>query len=189
MGAYIETEPLDLTVLGQVQRAYVVDGQPGLALDVACMASTFKRVISLETEMTAMGDAVKRRGAAMQAYGKALGEISAAVAYIGKNQDDVILKDGNVNAALTKAKKLLEDAKLGTGMFSVFNGSQIKVNDLRKLRESVKYQADQESNALQRNSSMLQGVLNKRDTAVSLVSRLRKRLDKTMMTSIRNIGG
>lgn len=188
MGAYIETEPLDLTVLGQVQRSYVVDGHPGLTLDVACMASTFKRVLSLETEMTAMGDAVKRRSAAIQAYGLALAEIAAAVSYIGNSRDDVILKDKNVNAALTKAKALLEGARLDTGMFSSFNGSQIKVSDLRKIREEVKYQADQEGNALQRNASMLQGVLSKRDSAVTLVARIRKRLDKTMTTSIRNIG-
>ena len=84
MGTFIETQPLGLTVLGQVQRAYVVDGQPGLTLDVACTVSTFKRVVSIENELEAMSAAIKRIGNAQQAFGQAMAELSAATAYIGK---------------------------------------------------------------------------------------------------------
>ena len=190
MGAFIETQPLGLTVLGQVQRCYTVDGQVGLGLDAACMASTFKRVVSIEAELTAMGAAVKRRQVAIRAYGQAMSLISAASAYIGKLGDDKDLKDENAIKALKLALKTMRDAKLDTSMFNGFTeGSvSIPVTKLRKIREEVKFQADQEGNQLQRNNSFLQSTLNKRDSAVSFIAKLRKRLDKTLATTIRNMG-
>ena len=199
MGAFIETQPLGLTVLGQVQRCYTVDGQAGLGLDAACMASTFKRVVSIEAELTAMGAAVKRRQVAIRAYGQAMSLISAASAYIGKLGDDKDLKDENAIKALKLALKTLGDARLDTSMFAANpevkgdvafteKSGSIPVTKLRKIREEVKFQADQEGNQLQRNNSFLQSTLNKRDSAVSFIAKLRKRLDKTLATTIRNMG-
>ena len=199
MGAYIETQPLGLTVLGQVQCCYTVDGQAGLGLDAACMASTFKRVVSIEAELTAMGAAVKRRRVAIQAYGQAMSLISAASAYIGKLGDDKELKAEKAIEALKLALKTLGDARLDTSMFAANpdvkgdvpfteKSKTVPVTKLRKIREEVKFQADQEGNQLQRNNSFLQSTLNKRDSAVSFIAKLRKRLDKTQATTIRNMG-
>lgn len=203
MGAYIETQPLGLTVLGQVQRCYTVDGQPGLGLDAACMASTFKRVVSIEAELTAMGAAVKRRQTAIQALGRAMAEISAATAYIGKTGDDKYLPQNDSQKPaiqnLKNALSVMKDAKLDTSMFDANakvkgdeaftkDSTRVQVSKLRRIREEVKFLADQERNQLQRNTSVLQSVLNKRDSAVSFIAKLRKRLDKTQTTAIRNMG-
>ena len=188
MGAYIERTALDLTVLGQVQCDYAVDGVPGFALGEACVASTFKRVVSIEDELSAMGAAVKRRNAATQVYAKSMSEISAACACIGSKTEDAAIDEAAAITAVKAAKAALESARLDTGMFNGINMDNPKVSDLRKLREDIKFQTDQEANALQRNASMIQSVLKQRDGAVALIAKLRRRLDKTMSTSIRNIG-
>lgn len=203
MGAYIETQPLGLTVLGQVQRCYTVDGQAGLGLDAACMASTFKRVVSIEAELTALGAAVKRRQTAIHALGQAMAQISAAAAYIGKLGDDKWLPDNDNQKsaipALKNALSIMTNAKLDVSMFAKnpedkndvafdMNSTRVQVTKLRRIREEVKFLADQEGNQMQRNSSFLQSTLNKRDSAVSFIAKLRKRLDKTLATTIRNMG-
>lgn len=195
MGAFIERNVLNLTVLGQVQYDYTVDGTPGFPLDMACMASTFKRVASVEDELSAMSAAVKRRAQIMTVYGRVLADTSAAIGYISGLAEDKYMKIGDKKTeggvyALRNAYNVMVAARLDVSMFGGFNGgsTQIKVSDLRKIREEVKFAADQEANVLQRNNSILQTVLNKRDSAISLVNKLRKRLDKTMATAIRNIG-
>ena len=194
MGAFIERNPVGLVLLGQVQFDYTVNGVSGLALDAACAMSSFKRIASIEDELSAMSLAVKKRGDILQVYTKALADIGVAIGSIGDKKDDQVLTDQNAIDALVRAKNNMGAAGLSTSAFSGLNydsstrKGSIKVTDLRKLRENVKFESDQESNVLQRNTSVLQSVLGKRDSAVSEQGRLQKRLSKTISSTIKNIG-
>lgn len=194
MGAFIERNPIGLVLLGQVQFDYTVNGVAGLALDSACAMSSFKRVASIEDELSAMSLAVRKRSDILHVYSNALADVAVATGSIGDKKEDQLLTDQAAINALVHARDTLSAAKLSISAFDGLNydpstrKGSIKVSDLRKLRENVKFESDQEANVLQRNTSVLQTVMNKRDGAVSEQAKLQKRLSKTVSATIKNIG-
>lgn len=194
MGAFIERNPIGLVLLGQVQFDYTVNGVAGLALDSACAMSSFKRVASIEDELSAMSLAVRKRSDILHVYSNALADVAVATGSIGDKKEDQFLTDQAAINALVHARDTLSAAKLSISAFDGLNydpstrKGSIKVSDLRKLRENVKFESDQEANVLQRNTSVLQTVMNKRDGAVSEQAKLQKRLSKTVSATIKNIG-
>lgn len=204
MEAFIQRNALDLVTLGQVQYDFTVGGVAGLDLSAACVQSTFKNVTSVEAEMSAVSEAVRKRTARLNLYGSVLADLNAACGYIvsGKKgmTDNDDLKETGSKEILTRVKAVIEDKKDplaneipgyykdGTTDPVINVKGEIRISDLRKLRENTKFTMDKEDNALQRNSSTLQFVMNRRDSALSVVGKLQKRIARTETSTIKNIG-
>lgn len=203
MEAFIQRNELDLVTLGQVQYDFTVAGVAGLDLCAACVQSTFKNVASVEAEMSAVAAAVRKRTARLHLYGSVLADLNAACGYITNAKDmrdDCDLKEEGSKKILKHVKAVFENkddplTKEIPGYYKsdnvnpVIDGNGIvMIGNLRKLRENTKFTMDKEDNALQRNVSTLQFVMNKRDSALSVVGKLQKRLARTATSTIRNIG-
>lgn len=201
MEAFIQRHALDLVTLGQVQYDFTVNGVAGLDLCAACVQSTFKNVASVEAEMSAVAAAVRKRTARLNLYGTVLADLNAACGYITnakdmKENDD--LKEKGSKEILKRVKDVFKKNDLwneipgyykdGTTTPVIKDDGVVMIGDLRKLRENTKFTMDKEDNALQRNASTLQFVMNKRDSALSVVGRLQKRIARTETSTIKNIG-
>ena len=201
MEAFIQRNALDLVTLGQVQYDFTVGGVAGLDLCAACVQSTFKNVASVEAEMSAVAAAVRKRTARLNLYGSVLADLNAACGYITnaknmKENDD--LKEKGSKEILKRVKDVFKKNDLwneipgyykdGTTTPVIKDDGVIMIGDLRKLRENTKFTMDKEDNALQRNASTLQFVMNKRDSALSVVGKLQKRIARTETSTIKNIG-
>ena len=201
MEAFIQRNALDLVTLGQVQYDFTVNGVAGLDLCAACVQSTFKNVASVEAEMSAVAAAVRKRTARLHLYGSVLADLNAACGYITnaknmKENDD--LKEKGSKEILKRVKDVFKKNDLwneipgyykdGTTTPVIKDDGVIMIGDLRKLRENTKFTMDKEDNALQRNASTLQFVMNKRDSALSVVGKLQKRIARTETSTIKNIG-
>ena len=195
MEAFIQRNALDLVTLGQVQYDFSVNGVAGMDLCAACVQSTFRHVASVEAEMSAVAAAVRKRTARLHLYGSVLADLNAACGYIrsgqkGMTESDDLKEDGS-KKILVALKKMIEQNGLQTEIpdyTKIKNDGVIMIGDLRKLRENVKFTMDKEDNALQRNASTLQFVMNKRDSALSVVGKLQKRIARTETSTIKNIG-
>lgn len=201
MEAFIQRNALDLVTLGQVQYDFTVNGVAGLDLCAACVQSTFKNVASVEAEMSAVAAAVRKRTARLNLYGSVLADLNAACGYITnaknmKENDD--LKEKGSKEILKRVKDVFKKNDLwneipgyykdGTTTPVIKDDGVVMIGDLRKLRENTKFTMDKEDNALQRNASTLQFVMNKRDSALSVVGKLQKRIARTETSTIKNIG-
>lgn len=194
MDAFIQRHALDLVTLGQVQYDFTVNGVAGLDLCAACVQSSFKSVASVEAEMSAVAAAVRKRTARLHLYGTVLADLNAACGYItnAKNmkENDNLKEQGSMEI-LRSLKKMIRENGLAPEIpdyVKIGDDGVIMIGDLRKLRENVKFTMDKEDNALQRNASTLQAVMNKRDSALSVVGKLQKRLARTATSTIKNIG-
>lgn len=201
MEAFIQRNALDLVTLGQVQYDFTVNGVAGLDLCAACVQSTFKNVASVEAEMSAVAAAVRKRTARLNLYGSVLADLNAACGYITnaknmKENDD--LREMGSKEILKRVKDVFKKNDLwneipgyykdGTTTPVIRDDGVVMIGDLRKLRENTKFTMDKEDNALQRNASTLQFVMNKRDSALSVVGKLQKRIARTETSTIKNIG-
>lgn len=201
MEAFIQRNALDLVTLGQVQYDFTVGGVAGLDLCAACVQSTFRNVASVEAEMSAVAAAVRKRTARLNLYGSVLADLNAACGYITnaknmKENDD--LKEKGSKEILKRVKDVFKKNDLwneipgyykdGTTTPVIKDDGVVMIGDLRKLRENTKFTMDKEDNALQRNASTLQFVMNKRDSALSVVGKLQKRIARTETSTIKNIG-
>lgn len=201
METFIQRNALDLVTLGQVQYDFTVNGVAGLDLCAACVQSTFKNVASVEAEMSAVAAAVRKRTARLNLYGSVLADLNAACGYITnaknmKENDD--LKEKGSKEILKRVKDVFKKNDLwneipgyykdGTTTPVIKDDGVVMIGDLRKLRENTKFTMDKEDNALQRNASTLQFVMNKRDSALSVVGKLQKRIARTETSTIKNIG-
>lgn len=202
MEAFIQRNALDLVTLGQVQYDFTVNGVAGLDLCAACVQSTFKNVASVEAEMSAVAAAVRKRTARLNLYGSVLADLNAACGFImqgkkGMTENDDLKEKGS-KEILKRVKDVFKKNDLwneipgyykdGTTTPVIKDDGVIMIGDLRKLRENTKFTMDKEDNALQRNASTLQFVMNKRDSALSVVGKLQKRIARTETSTIKNIG-
>lgn len=202
MEAFIQRNALDLVTLGQVQYDFTVNGVAGLDLCAACVQSTFKNVASVEAEMSAVAAAVRKRTARLHLYGSVLADLNAACGFImqgkkGMTENDDLKEKGS-KEILKRVKDVFKKNDLwneipgyykdGTTTPVIKDDGVIMIGDLRKLRENTKFTMDKEDNALQRNASTLQFVMNKRDSALSVVGKLQKRIARTETSTIKNIG-
>ena len=202
MEAFIQRNALDLVTLGQVQYDFTVNGVAGLDLCAACVQSTFKNVASVEAEMSAVAAAVRKRTARLHLYGSVLADLNAACGFImqgkkGMTENDDLKEKGS-KEILKRVKDVFKKNDLwneipgyykdGTTTPVIKDDGVVMIGDLRKLRENTKFTMDKEDNALQRNASTLQFVMNKRDSALSVVGKLQKRIARTETSTIKNIG-
>ena len=202
METFIQRNALDLVTLGQVQYDFTVNGVAGLDLCAACVQSTFKNVASVEAEMSAVAAAVRKRTARLHLYGSVLADLNAACGFImqgkkGMTENDDLKENGS-KEILKRVKDVFKKNDLwneipgyykdGTTTPVIKDDGVIRIGDLRKLRENTKFTMDKEDNALQRNASTLQFVMNKRDSALSVVGKLQKRIARTETSTIKNIG-
>lgn len=202
MEAFIQRNALDLVTLGQVQYDFTVGGVAGLDLCAACVQSTFKNVASVEAEMSAVAAAVRKRTARLNLYGSVLADLNAACGFImqgkkGMTENDDLKEKGS-KEILKRVKDVFKKNDLwneipgyykdGTTTPVIKDDGVVMIGDLRKLRENTKFTMDKEDNALQRNASTLQFVMNKRDSALSVVGKLQKRIARTETSTIKNIG-
>ena len=202
METFIQRNALDLVTLGQVQYDFTVNGVAGLDLCAACVQSTFKNVASVEAEMSAVAAAVRKRTARLHLYGSVLADLNAACGFImqgkkGMTENDDLKENGS-KEILKRVKDVFKKNDLwneipgyykdGTTTPVIKDDGVIMIGDLRKLRENTKFTMDKEDNALQRNASTLQFVMNKRDSALSVVGKLQKRIARTETSTIKNIG-
>lgn len=202
METFIQRNALDLVTLGQVQYDFTVGGVAGLDLCAACVQSTFKNVASVEAEMSAVAAAVRKRTARLNLYGSVLADLNAACGFIMQGKKDMTenddLKEKGSKEILKRVKDVFKKNDLwneipgyykdGTTTPVIKDDGVIMIGDLRKLRENTKFTMDKEDNALQRNASTLQFVMNKRDSALSVVGKLQKRIARTETSTIKNIG-
>lgn len=202
METFIQRNALDLVTLGQVQYDFTVGGVAGLDLCAACVQSTFKNVASVEAEMSAVAAAVRKRTARLHLYGSVLADLNAACGFImqgkkGMTENDDLKEKGS-KEILKRVKDVFKKNDLwneipgyykdGTTTPVIKDDGVVMIGDLRKLRENTKFTMDKEDNALQRNASTLQFVMNKRDSALSVVGKLQKRIARTETSTIKNIG-
>lgn len=202
METFIQRNALDLVTLGQVQYDFTVNGVAGLDLCAACVQSTFKNVASVEAEMSAVAAAVRKRTARLNLYGSVLADLNAACGFImqgkkGMTENDDLKEKGS-KEILKRVKDVFKKNDLwneipgyykdGTTTPVIKDDGVVMIGDLRKLRENTKFTMDKEDNALQRNASTLQFVMNKRDSALSVVGKLQKRIARTETSTIKNIG-
>ena len=202
METFIQRNALDLVTLGQVQYDFTVNGVAGLDLCAACVQSTFKNVASVEAEMSAVAAAVRKRTARLHLYGSVLADLNAACGFImqgkkGMTENDDLKEKGS-KEILKRVKDVFKKNDLwneipgyykdGTTTPVIKDDGVVMIGDLRKLRENTKFTMDKEDNALQRNASTLQFVMNKRDSALSVVGKLQKRIARTETSTIKNIG-
>lgn len=191
MSAYIELNKLDLVVLGQVQWDFSVDGQAGFDLATACLMSTFKRTVAVEQEIAVVSAAAKIRAKRCQQFGEVMELVNAALAYAGKSDADKLEDDDSKTA-----KNKLQEAYRLMGQYGFQNidgYSAIKdgdplTGDLRRLSENLKFELDKEDNALKRDASMVQSMMSKRDSSVGMQGKIQKKVTRTELTTIMNIG-
>lgn len=185
---YVEELDLDLTILGQAQKAYMVDGVKWQDYLTAITKSAFKRAVMMDGQCDVVAAAVRKRADKTEALGQALAYISEHVANLtDKKWDNTDNIEGNNGGAdLKKARSILEKYGVDNYSYITTDGKLSKAN-AAKLQSTVKLALDKEDNALQTDSASLQNVLSKRDKAYSAAASMMKKINGTVANTIRNM--
>jgi len=195
----VQLEKLDLTIYGQVQYSYKVDGVSGRTLSDACVTCAALRAASVDQEVSAVSAVTKRRADVLEKIGNALAAIAAAVASLAGSED---LDETVSGTARTNLKNQLgtintyvptweQDGNTyptisdtNSNALSNWQASNVTSDKGQKLQSVVQLFADTEDNALQRTSSTLQSFMSKRDSAYSLIGKIQRKLDGTAKQTI-----
>lgn len=198
MSEYIRIEPMDLVVYGQVQYSFVkVDAPAGsapMAYDQAVCAAALQRAVAVQTEFEPIQAAIRVRATKLKELGDCLANVTSTVTQF--QVDKVKLSDEktkyslgqvngtNVSVYLAKYGIYYDEknaVSAGVNSYSYANCS--------KLQENIKLAIDKENTDVERDTSALQGYLNKSDSAYSLIGTLQKKIDGTANHTIKQIGG
>lgn len=176
---------MGLSVLGQPQVSYTVDGKAGCDYATAVVMATLKRAAAVESGLSAYADIVKLRN-------KKLEDLSLALAEVTKALESRDREKPSIDQGLridSGAVELLKKYGISTsGIVSFANTHMATVGELQKLQQNVKFAVDTENNNCQQDLATLQGYMDKRDNAFGLASSLSRKLQDTVSSTIRNIG-
>lgn len=177
MGTNIQTEAIGLSVFGQAQVAYRVNGLTGRSFDEAIAAAGFARTVAIENAVPAYSAALLRRRTKLRELGEALADIARAAALFGPKAS---LSDTQDVSATTSAI-------LSRYGISGVSDNKVKKEDVQKVQADAQFALDLENNSVQQDLTTLQGLMSKRDNAYTLVSKIVKKAIGTESTGIRNI--
>lgn len=185
---FIEIQPLDLTVYGQVQYAFVASDAPGTLLTYADAAvlATQRRALAVETETTPIAEAVRKRTAKLEALGNALADVARALMSLVE-EDLNSIETASIRGASASTLNTYEvkiDGSVVSSSQTWFTKAQ-----LTKLQQNVKLEIDQENGKLQQTTGTLQGFLQKRDSAYSMIGKIQRKIDATASRTLGRIGG
>lgn len=185
---------LGLTVLGQAQVDFSIGDKTGCTLGEVVLLSTFRRMTAIEDELTAINVAAKLRM-------KKLQDVGAATAIVCKYLADLVgttsLEDkADLGSDRDKLVAILDRYGIDKTIKDesgndnpIFDDStKVKYGGLQALRTYLKLENDKEDNALQRNSSTMQNMMSKRDSALQMLGKLQKKIDRTSKTITSAIG-
>lgn len=177
MSATIHTEQIGLSVFGQAQVAYRVDGKSGRSFDEAITAAGFSRTASLEAAIPAYEAALRKRQVKLRELGDALAEIAKVAASF--ESDDEMDDTLSVSAATENSLKRY-------GISGVSNGKVTKA-DVQRVQADAQFAIDLENNSVQQDLATFQGLMNKRDNAYATIAKIVQKAIKTETTGIRYI--
>lgn len=163
---------------------YSVGGTEGCGFAEAVAFGALQSSHAIESSALAVTEVVKVRQRKCSDIGDALATIGEAVASI-KDTTDIDEESSIDIEKLRKAKETL--ARYGIDLPLTEKGQITYQTGYRKQNE-VQLALDRENNDLQMNMTTLQGLLNKRDNAFTVSSKVVKKVNKTAISTIRSIG-
>ena len=177
MSTYIQTQDLGLSVFGQAQVSYTVDGVKGQVFGQAVALAALQRAVAVESGLSAYQAVLRARRTKLNDLGNALGSVLQSLDAVGNQTSSTIDIDSNAVATLRKY-----------GITVELDGSKIRRDKLMLLQQKVRYVIDLEDNNCQQDLAMTQSCVNKRDQAYQLATRIQKKADGTRKTGIRYMG-
>ena len=178
MGTNIQTEAIGLSVFGQAQVAYRVNGLTGRSFDEAIAAAGFARTVAIENAVPAYAAALARRRTKLRELGEALADIARAAALFSPKASLSDTQDVSATTAAILSRY---------GISGLESNNKVKKENVQKVQADAQFALDLENNAVQQDLTTLQGLMNKRDNAYTLVSKIVKKAIGTESTGIQNI--
>ena len=178
MSTFIETQDLGLSVFGQAQVSYTVDGVKDQVFGQAVALAALQRAVAVESGLSAYQTVLRARQTKLNDLGTALASVLNSLDRVG---DKTTSKVGLDAGAIANLRKYGIEVKV--------NGSnEIERRDIMLLQQKVRYTIDLEDNNCQQDLAMTQSCVNKRDQAYQLASRIQKKADGTRKTGIKYMG-
>ena len=163
---------------------YTVNGADHCGLAEAVAFGSLSNSHAIEAVTVAVSEVVKARQRKCSDIGDALATVGEALASI-ETTSDVDAESGIETEKLKKAKELL--GKYGIDLPMTDKG-QITYQTAYRKQNEVQLALDRENNDLQQNMITLQGLVNKRDNAFNVSSKVVQKVNKTALGTIRSIG-
>lgn len=163
---------------------YTVDGTAGCGFADAVAFGSLRQSYSVEAAALAVSEVIKVRQRKCSEIGDALATLGEAMASIEDTSDPDSESKISIDK-LAQAKTLLD--KYGIDLPLTEKGQISYATGYRKQNE-VQLALDRENNDLQQNMTTLQGLVNKRDNVFNTSSKVVKKVNKTMISTIRAIG-
>ena len=178
MSTFIETQDLGLSVFGQAQVSYTVDGVKDQVFGQAVALAALQRAVAVESGLSAYQTVLRARQTKLNDLGLALASVLNSLDRVGEKTDSKVGLDAD---AIARMRKYGIEVKV--------NGSnEIERRDIMLLQQKVRYTIDLEDNNCQQDLAMTQSCVNKRDQAYQLASRIQKKADGTRKTGIKYLG-
>ncbi len=180
-----------LKVYGQQQVDYTVEGKSGCDFGIAVARASMLRSVAVESVLSGLSSAVRKREQKLTDLGQALAYIAEAAAKFNK---DSHTGDTTTTAGLATAAHLLNNYGVAHSAITVktIPGTTDEIGtitqaDVQTLQTNVQYALDKEDNYLQQDLVSVQSYFSKRDQALSMAASLVKKVNKTMTSGIRAI--
>lgn len=180
MSNSIISRDLDLTVYGQTQVDYTVDGARGCDFGRAVAFASLSQAVAIEKETTAFAAAVQLRTRKIEELGKVLAGMAKAVDLLPKKDqksDDKV--DFGAGYSAIAAKYDISIPVDGSG--------KVTRAALQRGQAEVQYAIDTEDNNLQQDSVSLQGYISKRDNSFTTAAKLVRKFDGSATSIVRNM--
>ena len=177
----VQANDLGLSVFGMAQVDYSVGAESNLTYDQVVARMGLCRATAVESAIAPYTEALKARQKKAEDLGTALANIAAGLAQ--HKSDQSVDKTMNVGS---ETYTLL--SRYGLVKYDLGSNGDIKFGDLQKLQTDVQYALDVNNNDIQQDSATLQGLVQKRDNAYSMATKLMKKACQTRTTEIRYIG-
>lgn len=177
----VQSNSLDLSVFGTAQVDYSVGSESGLTYDQVVARMGLRRSTAIEDTIPVYTTVIKQRQSKAEDLGNVLATIATAVA--SRGSDDSIDKKTNIGSS---AYSVLE--KYGLLSSGLATNGDITYANLQTLQTDVQYAIDVNNNDLQQDAASLQSLVQKRDNAYSMATKLMKKASQTRATGIKYIG-
>ncbi len=181
MTTKVQENGLGLSVFGTAQVDYSVGAENNLTYDQVVARMGLCRATAVESAIAPYTEVLKARQRKAEDLGNALANIAAGLAQ--HKSDESIDKTMNVGG---ETYTLL--SRYGLATHGLASNGDINFGELQKLQTDIQYALDVNNNDIQQDSATLQGLVQKRDNAYSMATKLMKKANQTRTTGIRYIG-
>ena len=181
MTTIVQANGLGLSVFGTTQVDYSVGAEKGLTYDQVVARMGLCRATAVESAIAPYTEVLKARQRKAEDLGNALANIAAGLAQ--HKSDQSVEKTMNVGSG---TYTLLD--KYGLVSRDLHANGDIQFDHLQLLQTDVQYALDVNNNDIQQDSATLQGLVQKRDNAYSMATKLMKKANQTRSTGIKYIG-